>query len=194
MTSEVSICNLALDHIGAGNIESLEEGSEEARRCKLTYPVTRDALLRVYPWGFAKKTIVLAESGTPAAPWAYRYAWPDDCLRARYIVPDDPDDDPIPYEKAVADDLKSVVIDTDRYQASLVYTAAVTLPLLFDSLFVVELSWQLASDLAPTLAKSEAREKKAYERATQFLSITAAVDASEVGQRPQREAEWVRGR
>lgn len=94
MTSDVSICNLALSEIGnrAQMITSLEEDSAEANQCALWYDTLRKRLLRTAPWGFCRYQTNLAQLGdllpdnTSPFPWLYKYAHPADCLKMRYII------------------------------------------------------------------------------------------------------------
>lgn len=107
MTSEVDISNRALSAIGTrSSIASLDEGSNESIQCKLLLEPLRDELLRMAPWNCARNfknlELICATPGTPEnptasplvwdkglppPPWAYEYAYPSDCLRPIYIVP-----------------------------------------------------------------------------------------------------------
>lgn len=106
MTAEVDLANRALLSIGTrSSIASLTEDSTEARQVSLVFATLRDELLRMAPWGCAKNTATLAllksAPGTPEnptssniwtkafppPPWAYEYSYPEDCLRACYIIP-----------------------------------------------------------------------------------------------------------
>jgi len=99
---DTQIANLALSAIGTrSTIASLSEDSTEAATVQLWYTQTRDALLRKFPWNWARRQVVLAvykaAAGTPEnptgalpippLPWRYSYSWPADCLDARYILP-----------------------------------------------------------------------------------------------------------
>lgn len=106
MTSEITICNRALQAIGTRtSIASLTELSVEARNCALIYADTRDEVLQMAYWNFAQKTGYLALSksapGTPTnsastatqwsadyppPPWLYEYVYPTDCLAMARIV------------------------------------------------------------------------------------------------------------
>lgn len=105
-TSDTSICNQALSRIGTrSTIASLTEASKEARACNLVYQQTRDEVLSMAFWNFAKKTASLSllksapgtptnqtgatqwSSAYPAPPWLYEYSYPSDCLQFRMIVP-----------------------------------------------------------------------------------------------------------
>lgn len=109
MTSEVEICNRALDKVGTrSTIASLTEASNEAKICNRLYAPTRDETLGMAFWNFARKTanlsLLKSAPGTitnpnpsgwtgvwsddfPAPPWLFEYAYPSDCLQMRYITP-----------------------------------------------------------------------------------------------------------
>lgn len=82
MASEVSICNMALQKLGASRITSLNEDSRNARSCNACYSTLRDSELRKRSWGFARKQAQLAASTTePLFGYEYAYLKPSDCLR-----------------------------------------------------------------------------------------------------------------
>ena len=82
MTDAVSICNLALQRVGAKSISSLTEDSTAARACNRVYTQARDSELRAHVWSFARERVQVAADGTdPTFGYAKRYALPSDCLR-----------------------------------------------------------------------------------------------------------------
>lgn len=107
MTADVDIVNRALLAIGTRTtVSSINEISNEAFNANIVYASTRDELLRMAPWdcafNFDNLSLLKAAPGTPEnqtsgtnvwsksippPPWAYEYAYPTDCLRACYIVP-----------------------------------------------------------------------------------------------------------
>ena len=92
MTSPVDICNRALSDIGAqATITSLDDPGVEGVNCKLWYDKLRTMLLRSAHWGFARAQVGLSElgnlqAGTSAYPWQYKYQYPSDCLKVRYLL------------------------------------------------------------------------------------------------------------
>lgn len=106
-TSETTVANRALSAIGTrSTIASLEEDSPEARECSLVLVPCRDELIRMAPWNcatnFNSLSVICSAPGTPEnpstgqavwtkgippPPWAYEYAYPSDCLRPLWIVP-----------------------------------------------------------------------------------------------------------
>jgi len=107
MVAAVDIANRALSSIGTrSTIASLIEQSNEARQCNLLIQPLRQELLRMAPWNcatfFNNLAVICAAPGTPEnpsatqtqwergippPPWAYEYAYPSDCLRPLWIVP-----------------------------------------------------------------------------------------------------------
>lgn len=53
MTTEVSICNLALGWLGQDAITSFEDQSQKAELCKINYPSARDSVIESRSWRFA---------------------------------------------------------------------------------------------------------------------------------------------
>lgn len=96
------ICNEALDCIGSDvTIGDIEEGTREAQVCLRHYWQCLRQLLRGAHWAFARKTaplILLADATgqTPGVgtmvpvPWRYEYAYPEDCMKVRFIPRDRP--------------------------------------------------------------------------------------------------------
>ena len=124
--SEVSICNAALGHLGNhSDIQSLDEASAEAKKCKKYYADTRDEVLRAHHWGFATSFVTLAtHSDTAPAVWTYVYAYPNNCMKARYIVDTASRNAnrPIAFQKALAADGTTQLIYTNQKEAVLCYT------------------------------------------------------------------------
>lgn len=94
--SDVQICNLALDAIGArATIASLDEGSKEAAACARHFAQAVATILQTAHWNFARKQVSLTllkdATQTPPdsvpVPWLYEYAYPSDCASGRYIMP-----------------------------------------------------------------------------------------------------------
>lgn len=89
MPSEVSICNIALDHIGKAQISALNEDSAEAQVCSRHYALARDAVLTKYNYRFLRGLQSLAQLTTNdrSNAWPYAYAVPTNVLRVRRVIP-----------------------------------------------------------------------------------------------------------
>ena len=107
MTSVVDIANRALLAVGLQKkITSVNQDSVEAQTFNTVYGNARDRLLRMAPWDcaltYANLTYITSVPGTPentspatslwqkgqpAPPWAYEYQYPNDCVRACFVLP-----------------------------------------------------------------------------------------------------------
>jgi hypothetical protein len=106
MTSQVDLCNLALDQIAArASITGLNPPSPAnslaAQVAARTYQLQADAVFRAAHWNSARKqatlTLLKAAIGTPEnpsgalptppVPWRYEYGYPEDCLKVRFVIP-----------------------------------------------------------------------------------------------------------
>lgn len=102
MVDKVSVCNAALQFIGAqATISSIDppDGSQESNVAALFYQPRIDALHRTANWNFSRRQVVLTQLKTaisttatpvpladrPPAPFLFEYEYPVDCLRVRYI-------------------------------------------------------------------------------------------------------------
>jgi len=86
--SIVSICNMALGHLGRSTqpIQNVfpPDPNTEARQCNLWYDQARQEVLELYDWKFARSRITLnLHSDPPPIEWAYRYAMPANVLAFR---------------------------------------------------------------------------------------------------------------
>lgn len=107
MVSQVDIANRALSAVGTrSQIASLTEQSNEAICANKWIDTTRRQILRMAPWNSGKNfnslTLICAAAGTPEnpttgtaqwqkgqppPPWAYEYAYPSDCIKPVFVVP-----------------------------------------------------------------------------------------------------------
>lgn len=104
MTTSIDIANMALSEIGTqSTISSFADGSNEAVQCNLWYDTLRRRLLRAAQWGFARRQVALTILGqlitdqTSPYPWLFKYAYPSDALKVRYILAPPP-----PFNNTVA--------------------------------------------------------------------------------------------
>jgi hypothetical protein len=107
LTSITDIANQALSLIGTrSEIVSLSEQSNEAISATKWIDTCRRRVLRMAPWNSVKNFNNLAlicaapgtpenpsagttmwQKGLPPPPWSYEYAYPSDCVRPIFIVP-----------------------------------------------------------------------------------------------------------
>ena len=89
MASEVDIVNIALSHLGADAVVTQlkpPDGSVEAGHGARFYPIARRTALAAHSWTFARTHVALAQLVNDLSEWTYRYALPQDCLRARRVI------------------------------------------------------------------------------------------------------------
>lgn len=192
MTSQVSICNLALVALGeSAFIQDINEPSVQARYAKIVYDPARRATLRAHPWNFARVRVSLALLPDSGGRWTYTYALPSKCIKARYIVPLI-EGERIPFEVAITSDGTSRVLYTNQPDAELVYTYDVTNPDLFDPMFVDAFALGLATRLAPVVAPSKSQE--ALTKYINWMRGAQAADASEGEPEPVETTDWLEAR
>lgn len=198
LVSSVQIANMALSKIGArSNIESFTEDSAEAFECDLWYNFSLEQALSVYNWSFARKSLTLAEhaDAAPKKRWAFRYMYPSDCVKARYIEnPAGVDADPVPFRVELSDDSSQKTIVTDQEDAVLIYTARVQNPALYSPFFIDFLATVLASRIAWTLSGKQFLVDKYSQEAEVMSRVAPAMDAQEQIDRDSRDAEHIRAR
>lgn len=203
MASAVSICNLALSHIGdRANVQSISppDASIQAEKCAQFYPIARDVLLEGHAWSFNTTRRTLAEVPNPLASWAFAYAMPPGCVKPLAVLPPETTDDsltqPFIHE---SDEDGNAVLYTNQEAAVLKYQIRVADTTKFSPLFVTCLSWLLASYLAGPILKGKtgaAAARNALERfGVEFASATASnANASNEDTYRRHKPQWIADR
>ena len=197
MISDIDICNLALLRLGTrSSIASFTEGSVEANACFRVYALLRDMLLASHQWSFATHRVILADLGQAPDGWTHRYAYPQDCLRARSIrpVPGQASLNVIPFE--VSGDVNGQgeaikVILCNIPNAELIYTSRLHSPDLFPPHFVEALSWIIAAELANALSGDDGLAQSTLQMATQAITACKCVDANESPMPQDHMPDWI---
>lgn len=189
-TSEVAICNLALQRLGARPISSLTEDSPNARECNRAYAPARDAELRAHPWNFARtRTQLPALAEAPLFEYAYQYQLPVDCERiltynGRNNTPDQTDFQ-IEGRKLLTDLAPPL---------QLVYIARVTDPMEFDASYTDLLIARLTLDLAEKVTNSNSKKREAAERYEDARRTARRVNGFENSAQFAPEDSWITAR
>ena len=181
MTSKVSICNMALANVGKPDITTIDEDSAEARACRVYYDQTLAALLEVYPWRFARRTVAMAEV-TNAKPnrWQKAFRRPSDCRKVLIVADEDGGDFVpglligVPYE------IEGNTVYCDLDVAYMTFTADQPDPTIYSALFIDALSWQLTVRLAMPMTRDSKVRADAYQLADRMTTTAAVHDANEV--------------
>lgn len=184
MTTAIDICNRALSRLGIdAPIGDLEEDSKESRLCALWYEHSRDTLLELHSWPFAKRFIDLnLLASVEPTDWSYAYSLPASVLAVRGLwagARQPSDETRLEYE--VQNDAAGTgrILVTDDEAAVLMYTRRVENPNLFSPLFIDALVWGLASDLAMPMkvdAQMAQMARAAYELAQRKAQARALKD------------------
>ena len=194
MATEIDICNLALAHLGDdATIASIKppEGSAQAEHAARYYPIARNSLLESHTWNFAAKRASLATTTNTLEQWEYAYVAPADMMTPVAIISptaqndyatrmsagDTPGGITSNYAPTIVAGqytpqqfaLEGAFIYTNQENAMLRYQAYITDPSLFSPLFVITLSWHLASMLAGPVIKGDQGAAEA-KRCTQTMS------------------------
>ena len=87
ITTNVHICNLALDRCKEKNITSMDENTKAAEKCSAWYDLTRKSLLTNLNATFSIKRAVLAEVADiiPVFGFKKAYILPKDCLQVQCL-------------------------------------------------------------------------------------------------------------
>jgi hypothetical protein len=221
MTTAVDICNRALSSIGAQTtISSLGEQSPEAVQCALWYDSTRKQLLRTANWGFARRQVALTLLGeltdaTTPFPYLFKYAYPADCLKFRYMIPP-----PIINNNSVAPQVGvgpvgpfgfgpsrqfrwMVNTDVDGngvYTKTLLtnvqgaigcYTMDMTNPDIFDNLFEDALEAAMAARLAIPVTGKVGLYDRAVQSAESAIRVARAQDGNEGIPTTDHSVDWI---
>lgn len=91
-TRDIDICNLALAYLGnTRSITSMAEQSTEAILCSRFFTLSRQSLLKQYPWTFAVFIDDLTLTTDTDDRYDYVYEYPLDCLRILAIQQEEDD-------------------------------------------------------------------------------------------------------
>ncbi len=195
MSSKTDIYNLALAMIGEKGIQSPTEKSTQKTACDVAYPVALGSLLAgQVAWGFAKKTVVLAEVGTPPDSWQYQYAYPSDGLRLLGIVQSSKTQPATPYEVGTRAESDARVIWCDAGSASMLYIYRVEDTSKFPPAFVDALATSLAMRVAMPLTRKLPVLKAMRELHREAISAAATIAADEQVEDPPGDAPWIEAR
>lgn len=202
------------------------EGSAQAEHCARFYPISRDSLLEIHTWSFATRKIALAEVANTWDQWAYAYALPSDCMTAVAVLSPDATGDytanfnypgqysyeypscgqvalanvagyaPQPFTIETRSDGQKVLY-TNQENALLRYQALVTDTTKFSQLFVLTLSWHLASMLAGPIIKGDqgsAEAKRCQQMMATYLSQARQHDANQRDIKIEHVVPFIAGR
>jgi len=176
-SSDVEICNIALQLLGAEPIVALDEGTQRASLCNQFYATARDTTLRDHQWNFAQVRVLLTkESTAPAWGFDFQYQLPVEpyCLRVN---------EPFPMEaewvvESNADGTGRKLL-SDNDNIGIRYTARIVDPNLFTPMFVTALAHLLASMMALPLTEDFRQTQLMEAKYKALLSEARSIDSQE---------------
>jgi len=180
--NSVDICNLALARIGETVIQSLDDASVEARKCKLLLPSVLAQVLRSGKWNCAMAQARLALlQEAPLFGFAYQFQLPADCLRVVCVNAG------IQPWRRVRD---RILTDAARVELEYIRLAAAHE---LDQLCAEAVAVLLASRLAVSVKANVQLSKLLYQEYTDSAAIEArTVDAMENKKHlPPRQSLWI---
>jgi hypothetical protein len=222
MATEIDICNLALAHLGDdATIASIKppEGSAQAENAARFYPIARNALLETHTWNFASKRVALATTTNTLEQWEYAYVAPADMMTPLAIISptaqndystrmssgDTPGGITSNYSPTIVAGhytpqqfaVEGIYIYSNQENALLRYQSIVTDPSKFSPLFVITLSWHLASMLAGPIIKGDqgmAQAKRCAEMMQGYLITAKQQDSLHRDITVEHIVPWTSGR
>lgn len=219
--SVVSICNMALGHIGRTTlpIVALTDPSTEARTCQLWYDICRQEVLELYDWSFCRYRVTLAlHNDAPPTEWAYRYQMPSNVLafrgfwnpvsgaasaNANGTIFANVDfwngyygdlSNAVPYLLELSLDGTQNTILTNLASAIGVFTRDQELVQTFTPGFISTLAWTLASKIAYPITGRTPLQEACQKAAVRALQVASASDANQEVASPPRDGYSARAR
>jgi hypothetical protein len=222
--SDVSICNLALTHLGdkAAVVSISAPTTAQETYCATYYPIARDLTMEGHSWSFntVRKALVVS-SVTPPSTWQYCYDAPANILRLLELLDPNADDDyatsavfiqvngttapipslsvptPYPFAQEWDEANSKSLIYSNLASAIARYTITVTDPTKWSNDFVMALSYRLAAMLAGPIIKGDVGTKVVANmsaEAERWLARAKGSDSNERLIAPVSAAPWMIGR
>ena len=160
--TETSICNLALQILGAQRITSLSQDHKNARAVAACYEHLRDVELEKHTWNFARAQAIPALSGTtPDFNYAYAFDLPTDFLRL--ILPANNQCDWQIYGSQLLTNEGSVIY--------VEYIRKITDPNAFPPTFIAALAAKIAEFTCEEITQSTGKTARAQGRYAEAITL-----------------------
>lgn len=187
--SDVGICNLALDLLGATRITSLVDNTRNAKAVNACYQFRRDRLMEEHPWVFAIQRFTLAPSSSPP-PFGPTQAFPlpNGCMTVLF-----PQRTYLDWKIENNAGVPSI-LTSDGTSLQVRCVMQITDPTLFPPSFIEALAADIAEFICEEITQSN--EKKAALGQRRKMTIDAAKRNNAIERRPDVGAEdtWVTAR
>jgi len=166
--TEVSICNLALQKLGADPISSLLQVHPNASVMNAVYETLRDLELRQHRWNFAKSRATLAPDATaPSTESGFSYAFPLPTDYLRLLSPNESNNisrdggrNDVDW-KIERHQGRRCILTNDGATLDIAYVARVEDPAQFDACFVEALACRLAWQTCERVTQSNSKKTDA---------------------------------
>lgn len=224
--SSTDIGNMALGLSGARSVvANFAENTPSANALNLWYDRDRLYMLRAYRWNFARfqgpMTLLATAPGVdaqpatnlpwPFMPYAYSYAYPDNCAKFNFILPtfNGPQQSvatpwfgggPMPVIPFVVSSYQNPsdqtveAIFTNQCVAYGIWTRDITAPGLFDSMFVEAFATRLAGSITMQLNGLTPLVQALFAKAEAIVAQAAAQDGNEGTHTLNTVPDWLRVR
>ncbi|MES1993135.1 MAG: hypothetical protein V4457_05915 [Pseudomonadota bacterium] len=193
--SDVSICNRALNKMGAGKIVSLSDENEKARVLNTAYDPVRRAELRRRRWRFSIKRVSLpALADAPDSDFAHQYQLPSDYLRliegGDILSLTDLSDYRTSSSEAYSVEGRKILTNFGA-PLHIRYIRDVTDASLFDSAFVESFASRLAYECCERITESDSKNAALLQDYRLSIREAALANALEVASASVGDGEWV---
>lgn len=195
MNTETYVANLALGYAGvSATIQSLDESSAEAKRCRPHMQIVRRQTLEAFDWGFARCRGALAVHGD-AAPdeWALRYSLPAGCVKFRRIWNPISTDKPVPFKTELSLDKTQLTIVTNMGSAIGIWTHDLTDLSLTTAHFQQCMASLLGSIIAMPTSKNRNIKQDLMVQFNNLILVAPALEDQSSAD-DERYPDWITGR
>jgi len=195
--NKFEICNLALANLGSTRpIQSFAENSTEARLCNSVYDIAKEAVLKAFPWRFAKYSAALTVTTDTSKKYSYVYEYPDDCIRVLSVSDQDGvgiNEDKFEVFVLSVDSIPTKRVLTDTEDAYAQYILNVDEDM-FSAEFIEALSWKISALVGMGLAKTTQAVQFAQQMYEVCLSKAEKAEMLESDRNIEQKPKYMRVR
>lgn len=181
--SVTSICNRALQRLGAARILDITDDTRNGRSCNACYDAVRRSELRKHYWRFSLKRVTLAplNETDPLGEFNYIFQLPPDYLR---VVK--------PRDSFLDWQIEGGKLFTNQGNVlKLRYVADVTNPTLFDALFAESLAKQMANAMCEEITQSNTKQAQIMAEYKDLISEAKRINAFETIPADPQTDDWL---
>jgi hypothetical protein len=197
--SETSICNRALQILGADSITALTDDNNRAREMTRAYQPLRDAEIERHKWRFSlKRASIAALSAAPAFGYARQFQVPTDFIALVSGGDLTGYADLTDYRGSSDEELFSlegnVILTNLDAPLNIAYKARITDTNLFPPSFAELLAARIADETCERITQSDSKRSICMDAYKRALREARQSNAVQVANRSAADTEWVMGR